>query len=79
MNKYGARLMRQWQAADPERFALIPDPDNNNGNGANSPNSNEPVTSTPTYSEEWFGDGSDGPAACAWAGNCDGYGDYGTN
>ncbi len=27
MNKYGARLMRQWQTADPERFAQIPDPE----------------------------------------------------
>ena len=27
MNKYGARLMRQWQTADPERFAQVPDPE----------------------------------------------------
>lgn len=26
MNKYGARLMRQWRTADPERFAKVPDP-----------------------------------------------------
>jgi hypothetical protein len=27
MNKYGARLMRQWQRTDPERFAKIQDPE----------------------------------------------------
>jgi hypothetical protein len=27
MNRYGTLLMRQWRQADPERFAMIPDPD----------------------------------------------------
>lgn len=27
MNKYGARLMRQWQQADPDRFAKISAPE----------------------------------------------------
>ena len=26
MNEYGARLMRQWQHSDPERYAQIPNP-----------------------------------------------------
>jgi hypothetical protein len=27
VNEYGARLMRQWKQADPERFQRIPDPE----------------------------------------------------